>query len=322
MAFAEKLRLLVFGGILFCVYAIEIVLIVLFVYGRTTHSPVSKVFWSRAVWPVHILAVIGIVCFLYGYFVEPYWLQVNKFEIRTQKLSGTSFRIVQISDLHCDKRLLNEEKIIKITNSLKPDIIVFTGDSINTPKAMTRFQKTLGDLKAGLGKFAVRGNVDVWYWKNLPIFDNTGFKVLDADAVEIDKGTERLYLAGVGFDHSQQYDRVLSNVPDDQFTLFLYHYPDLIDEVHNKNIDLYLCGHTHGGQVALPFYGAVITYTEHGKKYEAGMYKVGDTLLYVNRGAGLDGRWFPRVRFFAQPEIAVFDIVPRKQADVDPQKIY
>lgn len=312
MTFAEKFKFLAFGGIIFCVYALEIVLITLFVFGRVTYSPVSKVFLSRVAWGVHILAVIGIACFLYGYFIEPFWLQVNKFEIRTKKLSGVSFRIVQISDLHCDKRVLNEEKIVRIVNSLEPDIIVFTGDSMNRPEAITRFQNTLGDLKAGLGKFAVRGNIDVWYWENLPMFDNTDFTVLDAKSVEIEKGAERLCLAGLSFDHKEQYDKVLANVPDGRFTIFLYHYPGLIDTVSNKNLDLYLCGHTHGGQVALPFYGAIITMARHGKKYEAGMYKVGDTLLYVNRGAGLDGGWFPKVRFFARPEIAVFDIVPEK----------
>jgi predicted MPP superfamily phosphohydrolase len=316
MTFAEKLRFLAFGGIIFCVYAIEIVLIVLFVYGRAAHSPVSKIILSNAVWPVHIFALIGIVCFIYGYFIEPYWLQVNKFEIRTQKLSAASFRIVQISDLHCDKRLLNEEKIVKIVNSLKPDVIVFSGDSINTPKAMRRFQKTLSDLRAGFGKFAVRGNFEICFWKNLPVFDNTGFRVLDADNVEIEKDSEKLYLAGLSCGHPERYSNVLANVPDGRFSIFLYHYPDLIDKVQNKDLDLYLCGHTHGGQVALPFYGAIITLTKHGKKYEAGMYTVGDTLLYVNRGVGLDGGWLPRVRFFARPEIAVFDIVPDKQADI------
>jgi hypothetical protein len=84
---------------------------------------------------------------------------------------------------------------------------------------------------------------------------------------------------------------------------------------------LYLCGHTHGGQVALPFYGAIITLTKYGKKYEAGMYEVGDSLLYVNRGLGLDSRWLPKVRFFARPEIAVFDILPKKKTEENPAKI-
>lgn len=319
MLFSEKLRFFAFIGIIICVYAFEIILIVLFFYGRAANSSASKIFWSRPAWIIHILAVFGIVCFLYGYFIEPYQLKVNKFEIRTQKLTRSSFRIIHISDIHCDNRPLNEEKIVGIVNSLEPDVIVFTGDCINTPKALTRFQKTLGDLKAGIGKFAVRGNVDVWNWKNLPLFDNTDFSVLDANTVKIEKGTEELYMAALSFGQQEKCDKVLADVSCDKFAVFLYHYPDLIDEVCNKNLDLYLCGHTHGGQVALPFYGAIITMAEHGKKYEAGMYEVGDTKLYVNRGAGLDGKWLPRVRFFTRPEIAVFDIVPEKQADINSQ---
>ena len=76
------------------------------------------------------------------------------------------------------------------------------------------------------------------------------------------------------------------------------------------NVDLYLCGHTHGGQIAMPFYGALITMSKFGKKYEAGMYTVGDTILYVNRGIGMDGGPAPRVRFLARPEITVFEIHP------------
>ena len=75
-------------------------------------------------------------------------------------------------------------------------------------------------------------------------------------------------------------------------------------------MDLYLCGHTHGGQVALPLYGALITLSKFGKKYESGMYESNGTILYVNRGLGLEPKPAPQVRFFARPEITVFDIVP------------
>jgi predicted MPP superfamily phosphohydrolase len=79
------------------------------------------------------------------------------------------------------------------------------------------------------------------------------------------------------------------------------------------NVDLYLCGHTHGGQVALPLYGALVTLSKFGKKYESGMYTVGDTILYVNRGIGMEGGLTPKVRFLARPEITVFDIVPKEE---------
>ena len=107
----------------------------------------------------------------------------------------------------------------------------------------------------------------------------------------------------------------MENVPGDAFSVFLYHFPGLIEDVGDLNIDLYLAGHTHGGQIRLPFYGALVTLSRYGKKYEAGEYAVGDTILYVNRGIGMEGGLAPRVRFLCRPEITVFDIVPAKEPD-------
>jgi len=90
----------------------------------------------------------------------------------------------------------------------------------------------------------------------------------------------------------------------------LYHYPDAIEEAAQHRIDLYCAGHTHGGQVALPFYGAIITLSKFGKKYESGLRRLEDTWLYVNRGIGMEGGPAPRVRFCARPEITVIELSP------------
>ena len=81
-------------------------------------------------------------------------------------------------------------------------------------------------------------------------------------------------------------------------------------EVASEHMDLYCAGHTHGGQVALPLYGALITLSKYGKRYEAGLYHEKDTWLYVNRGIGMDGGFAPRVRFWSVPELTVIDIRP------------
>jgi hypothetical protein len=88
----------------------------------------------------------------------------------------------------------------------------------------------------------------------------------------------------------------------------------LVESLEGLNVDLYLSGHTHGGQIALPLYGAIITLSKFGKKYESGMYTVGDTILYVNRGIGFEPRPAPPIRFCARPEITVFDIAPMKES--------
>jgi len=256
------------------------------------------------------LAIIGILCFLYSYFIEPYRLQVNTFTIPTEKLSKASFKIVQISDLHCDKKQRNEPKLVKLINHTEPDIIVFTGDSINSLGALGLFKKTLSSLKAKMSKLAVRGNIDIWYWSNVQLFEGTGFKVLDENSVTFDKDGEKITISGLQCENESKLNKTLKDMPGEYFSIFLYHYPGLIESLENLNVDLYLCGHTHGGQIALPFYGALVTFARFGKKYEAGMYHVGDTDLYVNRGVGMDDGLAPRVRFLVRPEIAVFNIKP------------
>jgi predicted MPP superfamily phosphohydrolase len=105
---------------------------------------------------------------------------------------------------------------------------------------------------------------------------------------------------------------MFDSVPPGVLMVFLHHYPDEIYEVAKQQVDLYCAGHTHGGQVALPIYGALITFSRFGKRFESGLYKVEDTHLYVNRGIGMDGGFAPRVRFCARPEVTVIDIAAAK----------
>ena len=120
-------------------------------------------------------------------------------------------------------------------------------------------------------------------------------------------GSSRLWIGGAT--DWPDLGHVLATVPADMPTLLLYHFPDAAHLAAKHGIDLYCCGHTHGGQVALPFYGALVTLSRFGKRYEAGLYRVQDTWLYVNRGIGTEGST-PRVRFCARPEVTVIDLVP------------
>jgi len=89
---------------------------------------------------------------------------------------------VQITDTHCTVRPLNEKKMVEIINGLKPDVIVFTGDSANNKRGLRRFKETMKQLNAQLGKVAVRGNVDSFKFRGADIFGGTGFVELDAMA--------------------------------------------------------------------------------------------------------------------------------------------
>ncbi len=309
MPINEIIVLVIFVAAVFSIYIAEAVLLGIFAYNRLRKRYRRILLTKRAIL-LHLIAISGIVCFCYGYYVEPYRIEVKKIPIQTSKLRETSFRIVQISDLHCDKRPENEKTIVKIVNDLKPDIIVFTGDAINRLSKLPLFKETMKSLNAPLGKFAVYGNWETNHWPNLDYYSQTGFELLDAQTVRLEKNSESITISGLSCNNPQSGRRTLHNLSKENFNVFLFHFSDLIESMDSYNVDLYLCGHTHGGQVALPFYGALITMSRFGKKYESGQYTVGHTILYVNRGLGMDP-YPPRIRLLVRPEITVFDLGPK-----------
>lgn len=261
---------------------------------------------------VHSLTALGLLCMLYAAFIEPYRLEITTVRLETDKLSGTSLRIVHISDLHCDPKPRLEPRLPELVNGLKPDVIVFTGDALNTADAHGLFVETLAAMEAPLGKFAVRGNWDYRFGVNL--FEGTGFVELPLNAVRLEKDGEAFMVCGVDYHSGRVSQRAFNQLDEETWNVLLYHTPDLIEFLVGKPIDLVLSGHTHGGQIALPFYGALTTMSRHGKQYEAGLYDVGGIMLYVNRGIGMSG-FGPRIRFFVPPEITVFDIAPAAKAE-------
>jgi uncharacterized protein len=295
------------------IYSAELVFLLVRIKCKVAKSKCPRLFGSRYFVVVHVLAVLGILCFVNGFFIEPYWIEVTRFEIETAKLKNTTLRVVLFSDTHCETKPRNEKKLVEVVESLKPDVIVFTGDSLNTPKALTLFKETLTRMNAPFGKFAVRGNFDTYFWRDLDLFSRTGFRELDAETVKIVKDGDTINLTGFNVPSRNDFQEVLRKVPAENYNVLLYHYSDLAEALQGLNVDLYLSGHTHGGQVRLPFYGAPVTLSWFGKKYEMGMYDINGMKLYVNRGIGLENTPAPKVRFLCRPEITVLDIHPLRQ---------
>jgi uncharacterized protein len=296
------------------IYAAELAFLFTRIKRIIFKGKTSGFFSSRYFWLVHILAVLGIICFIDAFFIEPTRLELTKVEIETPKLKNANLRIVLFSDTHCENKPRNEAKLVEIVESLKPDVILFAGDSLNTPNALPLFQETLGKMHAPLGKFAVRGNFDSYFWKYLDLYSGTGFSELVNEAVEIKKDGDTFSLTGFRVPAPANFQTVLRKYPAENFSILLYHYSDLAESMKDINVDLYLSGHTHGGQVRLPFYGALVTLSRFGKKYEMGMYDINGMKLYVTRGVGLENTPAPKVRFLCKPEVTVFDIHPLRPA--------
>jgi predicted MPP superfamily phosphohydrolase len=282
-------------------------------FGRAVPPARHWVLWSRR----FILGVgtLGVFCVLYGWLVEPYWLAVTRVRIATPKLSAGArpVRIVHISDLHCDPKVRLEERLPDVVAAEKPDLIVFTGDAINSPEGLPNFKRCLTRLAGLAPTFVVKGNWDAWYWSDLDLYGGTGARELNGDATEVVVGNASIWLSGVPVDGEARIPRAIDAMPAGAFRVFLYHYPDEIPTVAARRVDLYCAGHTHGGQVALPLYGALLTLSRFGKRYEAGLYQVESTGLYVSRGIGMEGGpQAPRVRFCARPEVTVIEVAPRQ----------
>jgi predicted MPP superfamily phosphohydrolase len=312
LSLREGISLVVLGLLLLVIYGAEALLLVDYVWGRICKRPGRSELFFRHYLILHFVALVGIGCWLYGHFIEPNWIDVHVTTIHTPKLKTVGFRLVQITDLHCDAQVRNEERMVRIINALKPDLIVATGDYLNRTSGLAHLRDAFSRLEAPLGKFAVLGNQDGGWPRLLDLLDGTGFRWLNREAVIVAKGSDSVGILGINFVRSHVPIDTVKALPTDRFNVFLYHTPDLIEDVSGPGVDLYLCGHTHGGQICLPWWGAMMTFSKFGKKYESGLYRVGETTLYVNRGLGLESRPAPQVRFLARPKIAVFDIVPEQ----------
>ncbi len=252
-----------------------------------------------------------------AFYVEPFALRTEHLSIVAPGLSRP-LRLVQLSDLHIERLTRREEEVLSRLEALRPDLIVLTGDYLNLdnlgdPVAQSQAREFLARLHAPLGVYAVSGNVDSPETMRL-LFEGLDIVVLD-DRVEHLPAAGELDLVGVsnrewGRD-AAALRRLVESLPPEEFVLLLYHTPDLVETAAAAGVDLYLAGHTHGGQVRLPFYGAVLTFSAYGKRYEAGLYRVGPTTLYVSRGIGMEGFWYtPRVRFLCPPEMVVVELQP------------
>jgi predicted MPP superfamily phosphohydrolase len=254
---------------------------------------------------------------IYGFYIEPFRLTVNRIEVPVAGLQKT-FRIVQLSDLHVERTTKREQAIPSLVENLNPDMIVLTGDYLiesrfNFPETIEALKDLVDQLHAPLGVYAVNGNVET-PGKLKDLFQDLDVHVLNNESIRLPEIREDFVLIGLSF-HNWSYDsnqlsRLMKSVQPDDYTLLLYHKPDLAYAAEEEGVDLYLAGHTHGGQVRLPFYGAIYANSRYGKTFEMGLYHLGNTTLYVNRGLGFTGGSAPRVRFLAPPEVLIVDLVP------------
>lgn len=228
--------------------------------------------------------------------VEPHWLKVSRLKLGR---SASIARFVHFTDLHHkgDRDWL--ASVVQRINSLTPDFVCFTGDLVEESVHLPETLELLGQIKAPV--YGVPGNHDYWSGAD---FDQIG-KALAAtggawlmDATAMVAGG-LIQLVGL----SCEKGRVLPPAPGVK-NILLAHYPNWCEKVTPHRFDLMLAGHSHGGQVRLPFYGALVV--PFGvDRYELGRFETLAGPLYVGAGVGY---FYLNLRFCCRPEITLVEI--------------
>lgn len=258
-------------------------------------------------------ALIGTGGWVYSTSIEPNWLDVNTVPLHLRGLAPEfhGFRLAQISDIHMGSWMSAEQldEIVDALNAAKPDAVAITGD-LTTDQARP-YAET---LKAAFRRieaptYAVSGNHDYWDGINIfyEIIEEGNVKLLSNEAFTFTRGNAMLHLCGVEdiWMRRQRLDCVLEQLPSKGTAILMAHEPDFAEvSAATERFALQISGHSHGGQINLPSFGAPIL-PRLGRKYPKGLYEVGGMYQYTNRGVGM---MKPAIRFNCRPEVSIFEL--------------
>jgi uncharacterized protein len=276
-----------------------------------------------APWWLPIVCLLGISTIVYySTWVEPFRLGVTQQTFITHKwdVNAPPLRLLQIGDIHVERVTPRERELNRLIEKLKPDVIVFTGDFVNLsntddPEAEKAIREIIGEWRAPLGVYCVSGTPLVEPLERVKAFVNglDNLKLLPNQWISIQTPGGMLNILGLVVTHDMAKDRamlkkMMLTTPKNGLHLLLMHPPDIAPEANEAGIDMYLCGHTHGGQIRLPIVGAFFSSSQLGQRFIMGRYELGTTTLYTARGVGLEGLGAPRARFLCPPEIVLWEI--------------
>jgi uncharacterized protein len=274
--------------------------------------------WRKILHRSHRFLLVAIAILfatsVYARGVEPRWFDIKKIDITITGLNPVfeGYKIVQLSDIHARSGIMNRqqlEKVANLTNQQQPDLIALTGDYItDSPnKAESMLANAFSHLKATDGVVAIMGNHDREEDNNVYLeraFSKGKVNFLNNAVYSIDRSGNKLNIAGVDDVYFQRANLPLtiSQLPATGTNILLAHEPDFVDIAATTNrFGLQLSGHSHGGQIVIPFLPKVTAIL--AKKYTNGLYQVDGMQLYVSSGVGTTG--LPQARLNCRPEISV-----------------
>jgi hypothetical protein len=272
--------------------------------------------WWRVLWAVPVL---GLALGSWAFLIEPGRLIVKRVDLDVPRwpAAQAGVRIALISDLHVGSPhwgLSHVAELVARTNAEQPDLVLLAGDylindvTFGTWVSPEAIADTLSELRAPLGILAVLGNHD--WWNDGPrmraALDERGIVVLENEARAVDYRGGRFFVVGLADTMTRQVrlQETIAAVPAGEPLLVLVHEPDIFTEIDDRP-SLTLAGHTHGGQVRLPFVGRPIVPSRFGERFAAGHIVENGRHLFVTSGIGTS-IW--PVRFGVPPEVVILTL--------------
>lgn len=250
-------------------------------------------------------------------FIGTKGLIIKEYKVVNKNIDASfyGFKIVHFSDLHygmsVDEKVLSN--LVDKINKTKPDIVVFTGDLIDKKKSYTEsdtklLTKYLSKIKSSYGNYYVNGDDD----ENINSFDsimvNSNFKSLNNNyEVITSEKNEKMLISGISTNANIKIFNDIFKDDDYKYKIIMMHYPDNYDLISKYNFDLVLSGHSHNGQVRLPYIGALAK-KNNSKKYYDPYYKINDTDMYISGGIGNSK---VNLRLFNTPSFNLYRLVDK-----------
>ena len=280
---------------------------------RLERSVAAAYAWGA---PLGMVSIASLLVF--GYTLGQRQLRVVRVPLALRGMRRP-FRIAQISDVHVGQNLSRRQlrRFVAMVNAQEADLVCITGDIADGPRAQLEdFFSILGELRAASGVWAVFGNHDHYAGadKVAAALRRAGIRLLRDEACTVELDGQRLHLIGLddrGRDWARGVlvdpvlERLASAAPRGTPLLLLSHRPDIFPHAADCGVGLTLSGHTHGGQVALPWKGRRRNLAEFMTNFSRGLFERDGAYLYVNCGLGVTGQ---RIRLFTPREISVFEI--------------
>jgi len=246
-----------------------------------------------------------------AFWFEKYFIETNEFYIQSANSKTNNIKIIQVSDLHLRQLSSQYESLAETLNKLQPDLIVFTGDSIDKAKNTTLLKSFLKLINKDIQKAAILGNWEYWGKVDISHLSEIYFlnncKLLINENVEYKIKNKSILVSGLDdfIGGNSDYDKTVEKISMSDYHIVLNHCPEYADYILSKNnckVDLILSGHTHGGQLNL--FGFKPFLPRGSGNYVRGWYH--NNKMYVSKGIGTSV--FP-ARFGSRAEISVFNLL-------------